>query len=152
VLLPAPDGPIMAVNSPDLNFPFTHFRMVLYPVINGKAIKQMSKMSSSSLLLTIRFYSRCSEIALPRMCSKVFRFQGYYNASRYIARMKRINCTGYRIVKSILSELKNGRKHFSIETNVLILIYISSPDNCRYDFAKMLSYWKFVRAVHLLDG
>lgn len=31
MLLPAPEGPIIPVNSPDLNFPFTPFRIVLYP-------------------------------------------------------------------------------------------------------------------------
>lgn len=29
VLFPAPEGPIIAVNSPDLKVPFTHFSMVL---------------------------------------------------------------------------------------------------------------------------
>lgn len=47
VLFPAPDGPIMAVNSPDLNFPFTHFRMVLYPAVSAQ--RRQSKLESLSL-------------------------------------------------------------------------------------------------------
>jgi len=35
VLLPAPDGPIMAVSSPDRRRPLTPFRMVLASVIKG---------------------------------------------------------------------------------------------------------------------
>lgn len=31
VVLPAPEGPIMAVNSPDLNFPETPFRICFLP-------------------------------------------------------------------------------------------------------------------------
>lgn len=36
VLLPAPDGPRMAVSSPDLNKPLTLLRMIFDPINNKK--------------------------------------------------------------------------------------------------------------------
>lgn len=33
VLFPAPEGPMIAVKSPDRNFPLTHFNIVLYPLL-----------------------------------------------------------------------------------------------------------------------
>lgn len=53
MLFPAPDGPIMAVNSPDLNFPFTHFRIVLYPATklrNDKEKKWKYRCVCSSII------------------------------------------------------------------------------------------------------
>lgn len=53
VLFPAPEGPMMPVSSPDLNFPFTHFNIVLYPLFlpsDTEYDKSMNWMSTDGLL------------------------------------------------------------------------------------------------------
>lgn len=53
--LPAPDGPIIAVNSPDLNLPLTDFKITFS---SAKKKKQMDNKFCYQFLLTLsRTYS-----------------------------------------------------------------------------------------------